>query len=727
MRDLSTTLIQAGQSRQQEPLCKVEAVTHPFMLGTPIQFTEYADMSGTGPIDGVALDSGNIIIIHPTSGYKLITVPTDTSQWVESWTAYSPVLPDDTEAIAIAASGNNVQIFAQATVIDYDVFVLTSSDGGYTWGSSWTNIGTPEGISTEPVQMTWVGACALYNALFIKAYAIEAGVYIEAFVYESGWNQSHIKTALIDPVPENTRLGAVTKNDNSYVVFFSAINPATLDNNVSVFSVEFTPYMWGQPQPISFYMAQEYTRSDILKSISQFVDRKVMVIETERGRYMSTKDLFNTRYVFDNYSGHWRLISDFEDDEIWSGGSTDTANYVEGAQGRKITSTNAVASSSEYTLSESLDLDNEGRFGDYDYLCLACYVDDTANMDTVDIIFQTSVGNYYVYQISQPQIATGWNYFAFTKNTFSSVGSPDWADINLIKIEVTSGPALTVNATFDYMRIEKLDPHVASKPNPTYNEWDTQPTGSEWAITQDPLYDRYHIACLDMESSVEKIATNSRASSSDFFVISCQVNNLIQNGEVGMVFCCNDSTAGSEDTYALIIDTAADTLYLYEYTAGSRTSLGSASISVSLGSYYYLGVSKVADRMRCYFSSDYDTLYDEVLIEAEDSTLTRGYLGFISIGCSGRFTDFRVTEFDDTGLSIGNALMFMSGENVSEAIIFDNYGPPVFCHEDRLQLVHVFPCHDPLEHLQAMAFAVGVNYIKYVQPLHFLLAVAQGV
>lgn len=140
-------------------------------------------------------------------------------------------------------------------------------------------------------------------------------------------------------------------------------------------------------------------------------------------------------------------ISTFEENEVWVGGAIDTDYFRVGTQGRKLTSTNAVASS--MTREIIVDLDPTG-YEETDYIELDCYVDDYAKLDTLTITLGNSaLTSYYSEEVSSQVTANGWNHIRVLRSDFGTTGSPAWASIAKVKIEVVSTASNTVECTFD--------------------------------------------------------------------------------------------------------------------------------------------------------------------------------------------------------------------------------------------------------------------------------------
>lgn len=140
-------------------------------------------------------------------------------------------------------------------------------------------------------------------------------------------------------------------------------------------------------------------------------------------------------------------VATFEDNEVWSGGAIDTTYFRTGTQGRKLTSTNAVGAS--MTRDIIVDLNPTG-YAETDYIEVDVYVDDYTKLDTLTITLGNSaLTSYYAEEVSGQVTANGWNHIRVLRSDFGTTGSPAWASIAKIKIEVVSTASNTVECTFD--------------------------------------------------------------------------------------------------------------------------------------------------------------------------------------------------------------------------------------------------------------------------------------
>ena len=156
-------------------------------------------------------------------------------------------------------------------------------------------------------------------------------------------------------------------------------------------------------------------------------------------------------------------IADMETTETWAGsGAADTTNVKQGTQGRKLTSTGSVVTST-YTPGTALDLVNGvgPTARDYttsDTIHFWLYLDTAANLDTANSYIRFgNTGDTVYYQetaASWGTLVNGWNEVSMAKSIFNTTGSPNWNSIAKVTLAVDATGATTVNATFDdlYMR-----------------------------------------------------------------------------------------------------------------------------------------------------------------------------------------------------------------------------------------------------------------------------------
>jgi hypothetical protein len=355
-------------------------------------------------------------------------------------------------------------------------------------------------------------------------------------------------------------------------------------------------------------------------------------------------------------ANRWYQISDFDTTSDWTADSmadreADTTNYVEGTQAVRLYDSGT--SGTYMYMIGTFDLTEEGRFGNDDYIVMSVYLPSAAN--DLWLRFWTSTGNYYRRHQTGPY-AAGWHTLAFLRSDFGQVGSPDWSDINRVYLGVDDD-ALSPDATFDYLRFEVADPDDATNPNPTGNVWDFQPTGGAWAITEDVGGGAgATLACLDIESGVEKVALIDDDDTPADVRFRARVRAKRDEGYVGIVWRAGPDTLteGTEDCYAAVLDTANDQVLVREYNNGAVTQKDAIAMVVSPNEWFIIGVIAKGSTFQVYvvpevLVSDDDDIFDEANLRftVTDATHTTGKCGVMSISTLGRFDEAKLWSLRD--------------------------------------------------------------------------------
>lgn len=358
---------------------------------------------------------------------------------------------------------------------------------------------------------------------------------------------------------------------------------------------------------------------------------------------------------FEDYEAwRWKKVADFETDEGWSGSgdSADTIHYVEGSQGRKLTSSVSVDRSSRLTYAAPQDFTGEGRFTDDDYVYIALYLTNVSSSFGVQIRFETDtlLRDYYYKNWLSTGLSSGWSFLKIEKTDFDVNGSPTWESIEAIAI-ILSTASISTEATFDDWRIVRADPDDATKGNDTGSVWDF--IRDVWHIEELDSATKT-LGCIDNTEGLEQVALIHEEPSANIKLLA-KVRAKRDNGKVGLVFRCEDGTSGSEDMAALTIGTTLDQLELRRWTGGSISNLATAVSQVTApDTDYWLGVQVIGDTVRCYFGEEIADIWNEDTEEfvadakvfdvtdavfASGGALAGGQAGLISMGALGRFDD----------------------------------------------------------------------------------------
>jgi len=362
---------------------------------------------------------------------------------------------------------------------------------------------------------------------------------------------------------------------------------------------------------------------------------------------------------FESYKGsRWMFIADFETDETWSDDegthAADTTYEVEGAQGLSHTQ-GAVWTAITYKMID-LDLESEGRFSDGDFVTFMFHIaaGDVAKLGERGVYFHTDASNYFECIVALGAPSGGYNYEAVKKSDFDETLSPDWADITRVSV-YTSHVSSAYTARWDYIRIEKADPDDADNPNATGTQWDFQPVGGRWTITEDVSDAGATLACLDIEAAVEKAALIDETTPAD---VKYRARVMIKKAGsyIGIVWRAGDDTltAGTEDCYVAYIYPGSDELLIGAYENGSYGSAGTPSFTCDLDTWYVIGVIVKGTTHRVYavaasaLSDDDDVFSAEYLqLEFSSGTFTSGKCGVMCYQALGRFDEVKLVSLQD--------------------------------------------------------------------------------
>jgi hypothetical protein len=202
--------------------------------------------------------------------------------------------------------------------------------------------------------------------------------------------------------------------------------------------------------------------------------------------------------------------------------------------------------------------------------------------------------------------------------------------------------------------LEKADPDDSTNPNATGDQWNFQPVGGHWTITED-VSSQAVLACLDVESGVEKTALIDETTPDDV-QFRAKVMCKRDAGYAGIVWRAgNDTlTEGTEDCYAAVLDIANDVLLVREYANGAVTQHDNPAFTCAVDTWYTVGVIAEGSSFRVYATassnlSDEDDVFSSsyLLTTVTDTTLTSGSCGVMSISTLGRFDEAKLVGLRD--------------------------------------------------------------------------------
>lgn len=146
-----------------------------------------------------------------------------------------------------------------------------------------------------------------------------------------------------------------------------------------------------------------------------------------------------------------RLLTQFDSaSEVWSAGSFQTANARLGTDALRLSPTTSATATAALN---DLFIDLSGNSG-ADLFSIA-YYNGNANTANFKVRFKTDVSNYYTIQVTSP--ATGYQISTVAKSAATVTGTPNWASISIIEVEVVAGAGGAASFDFDGLRIEDTD------------------------------------------------------------------------------------------------------------------------------------------------------------------------------------------------------------------------------------------------------------------------------
>jgi hypothetical protein len=295
---------------------------------------------------------------------------------------------------------------------------------------------------------------------------------------------------------------------------------------------------------------------------------------------------------------NWLSVETFENSTEWGTSKCTVANdttaghFVEGNQGLRVTTTSGPTAKTGKTV--ALNLSQEQRFADTDYITLTYYVTTPPNTQ-ITIAFYMDGGNYATYIITN--VSVGIHYLAVKRSDFVVVGDP-WAGIVELDIYVDHGSGVAADVTFDDWRIVKADPAAATAFNDTGAVWDFN--DGAWHI-----YPGDRLGEPDLTFTLGQIEGGAGG---DYFFATPQ-NIKVTNGRasvamylkgtagnMGLAFRCADSTLGSEDCLAVVASGISNKIYLVSWEAGGDPAVTNMVLNPSAeaaGNFGALGAATV--------------------------------------------------------------------------------------------------------------------------------------
>jgi hypothetical protein len=369
---------------------------------------------------------------------------------------------------------------------------------------------------------------------------------------------------------------------------------------------------------------------------------------------------------FESYKGsRWMPISEIESGEadawanLYGGGGWGTVAYdtlylVEGGNSLLVRVTaGGPNAQTEARRVHAYDFTNEGRFADTDFIVFLAHLPDVTELDYLRVSFWDGSA-YYYWSTGTPPVG---QYFGKRKKTdFSQYSTPNWANIDEQRLALmATGFVNNVDSYWDFLRVEKADPNDATNPNATGSQWNFQPLGGRWTITEDVTGAGATLACLDIESGVEKSALIDETTPDDV-QFRARVIAKRDAGYAGILWRAgNDTlTEGAEDCYAALLDIANDKVLVREYAAGSITQHDNPAFSCAVDTWYVVGVIVKGDTFKVYATTAANLTDDDdvfaaayLLATVTDATLTSGQCGVMGVSTLGRFDAVKLVSLQD--------------------------------------------------------------------------------
>lgn len=147
-----------------------------------------------------------------------------------------------------------------------------------------------------------------------------------------------------------------------------------------------------------------------------------------------------------------KLITTFDSTtEVWSAGAFNSTNTRIGADSLRL---NPATSATVTATMTDLISDYSGNSGSDTFVI--AFNNTNANVSAIRFRFKTDASNYYTFTVGSPT-TTGYRIVSLAKSAGVATGTPNWANITALEVEVvaTGGGSATVD--FDGIRVEDID------------------------------------------------------------------------------------------------------------------------------------------------------------------------------------------------------------------------------------------------------------------------------
>ncbi|MBE7474346.1 MAG: hypothetical protein HS114_34885 [Anaerolineales bacterium] len=311
----------------------------------------------------------------------------------------------------------------------------------------------------------------------------------------------------------------------------------------------------------------------------------------------------------------------------------------------------------------SWDFSADNRFTDDDYVLLAVYVSNAATLTSITLSFDVATDGGLSKTLSSGFV-TGWNYLKFKKSEFAPWGDPvAWSYIVNITIRAqfntaTGSPYVDV----DDLRIVKAHPDDPNRTSDVGKAWEfSASTGTDtgqWHIypgnrSGEPGKPFSLGQINQVASPTAWYLAHKPSGTVDIWKGTIQAGIQHKyNGKSGLAFYIKDATPGQWTMYAVEADNVADSVTLVKWVNGTRTVLGTGTLTPFISGNTATPVWIGADfreydsdggRIKVFASTTEGNLMQaaSLRITVQDTELgSGGNVGLLSNQTNGRFVNF---------------------------------------------------------------------------------------
>jgi len=275
----------------------------------------------------------------------------------------------------------------------------------------------------------------------------------------------------------------------------------------------------------------------------------------------------------------------FEDDETWTGGTADTGTYRadewSGKAVRSLKLTATASSTDSAYANVTLDLSqyaNGKATTDNDIISFYVNHSIRNNINYIKVEFSTGdttfTNSYYteIYQAKFPAGDFEWTRFKVKRGSFSTTGTPNWNDVDRVRVTLVANANGTAVARFDFMQIINNGPDPKEIRKQIFScEANTVETWSgDASLTHVEVQEGYR--SVRVQGSGAKTATVTLASAID---LTLWHNEYISSVSDEIVFHVRASVVSQlTDANCLTLRIGQNSSNYYQYTWGTKAALG---------------------------------------------------------------------------------------------------------------------------------------------------------